>query len=245
MSSVKFDFTGENFIVTGASSGMGKQVALDLANAGAKVLAIARDEKRLAELKNEYRDKIVTVSADINDFAKISQGIESFVEENGKIKGLVHAAGIYEQVSLRGIDITRAKKMMDISFWSSVELLQLVTKKKISEDKASFVLFSSVSGIHPELGSAVYSSVKAAVNAVTKSVAGEICKRGQRINSVCPGTVKTPMSIDYREGKFLERQYLGLGEAEDVSSAVLYLLSDAAMWITGTNMVIDGGYLAN
>lgn len=245
MSKVIYDFAGENYIVTGASSGMGKQVALDLAAAGARVLAIARNEERLAALKQAFPDNIIVASADMGDFASVKEAVDSFVAENGKLKGLVHAAGVYEQVPLRAIDISEAKAVMETSFWSAIELLQLVTKKKYSLEGASFVLFSSVSAKHPEAGISVYSSVKAAVSAITKALAGEVVSRKQRINTVCPGMVKTPMTIDYRDGAVADRHLLGLGEPTDVSSAVLFLLSDNARWITGTDMVIDGGYLTN
>lgn len=245
MSKVIYDFSGENYIVTGASSGMGKQVALDLAAAGARVLAIARNEERLEALKQAYPDNIVVGSADMGDFARIKKAVDSFIIENGKVKGLVHAAGVYEYTPIRGFDKEQGIRMMEVSYWSGMELMHLLTKKKYSLDMASFVLFASSSAKRPPKGSAVYSSVKAAISAMTKALVGEIAGRGQRINTVCPGLVKTPMTNEHQNGELADRHLLGLGEPDDVSSAVLFLLSDNARWITGTDMVIDGGYLTN
>ena len=231
--------------MTGASSGMGKQVALDLAVAGARVLAIARNTERLAALKQAYPDNIVVASTDMGDFASVKEAIDSFVAENGKLKGMVHAAGVYEYTPIRGFDKEQGLRMMEVSYWSGMELMHLLTKKKYSLDKASFVLFASSSAKRPPKGSAVYSSVKAAISAMTKALAGEIVGRGQRINTVCPGLVKTPMTNEHQDGELAGRHLLGLGEPADVSGAVLFLLSDNARWITGTDMVIDGGYLTN
>lgn len=123
MKQVTFDFTGKNFIVTGASSGMGRQIALELAEAGAKVLAIARREKELQQLNLLYPDLIVPASLDVCDEEKLETAIKDFISQYGKIDGAVHAAGISKLTPLRAYDNDEAKQIMDVSFWAAVKLM--------------------------------------------------------------------------------------------------------------------------
>lgn len=245
MANITFNFTNENFIVTGGSSGMGRQIALELANAGAKVLIIARRQKALEKVKEMYPDNICICSADVSNVGDVKSGIDEFINQNGKIAGFVHTAGIDGLTPLKMFDQDLAKKIMDISFWSAVNLLQLLQKKKYSCDKASFVLFSSVASKRGEKGMFAYSAAKAAVSTTVKSLAKEISSRGLRINAICPGRVRTPMTEDNLNEEVVSRHLLGEGNPEDISGVVLFLLSDRARWITGTDVIVDGGYLIN
>lgn len=249
MNSVTYNFTGNRYVVTGASSGMGRQVVLDLAAAGAEVLAIARNEERLAEVKSYFPDQIETAPLDVTDKQKMEEAIASFVKKHGKLNGAVHAAGIAMLTPLRFFDKQESEKLMDTNFWAGINLIQLASKAKYGEKKSSYILFSSVDANGSVKGQFVYSASKAALNAAVRSLAKELCAKGSRINTVMPGAVKTPMTIFLGEkgvdwSKAGEHELLGVGSPEDVSSAVLFLLSDGARWITGTNMVVDGGYLA-
>lgn len=245
MSKITYDFHGENILVTGATSGLGRQIALDLANAGATVFAIGRREAALTELCTEAGAGIVPCACDVTDTAAISSAIAEFVKLHGKLKGLVHAAGTRPSTVLKGWSDTDARTAMDTSFWAGMHLVQQVSKRRNSLDGASFVLFSSIAAKAGEKGMFAYSATKAAVSAATRSLAKEL-SRGQRINTVCPGRVLTPMTAPYMDNHaVIDKHLLGLGTKEDVAGAVLYLLSDAARWVTGTDLVIDGGYLAN
>lgn len=248
MGKVTFDFKGERFVVTGASSGMGQQIALDLADAGATVLAIARREARLAELSQKYPGIIVPGVLDVCDAEKLSEAVNSFVAEHGKLHGAVHAAGIFASTPLRAYDETTAKRIMDVSFWSGIRLMQIVNKKKFSEEGCSSVLFSSVAAAIGEKSNFAYSAAKIALQAAVRSFAKEIYSRKNRINTVSPGWVHTEMTKHEEEQasvlpKFIDWHLLGTGEPEDVSGMVLFLLSDRARWITGEDFVVDGGYL--
>ena len=123
MSNVKFDFTGENFVVTGASSGMGRQVALELAQSGAKVLGIARREDRLRELQAQFPSNVFVASLDVCNSEQMECAIQEFVAINGKLHGGVHAAGINNFTPLKAYDKNLAHNIMDISFWAGVELV--------------------------------------------------------------------------------------------------------------------------
>ena len=248
MSHVTFDFTECNFVITGASSGMGKQVAIELAEAGAKVLAIARGKAALETLKALYPENIETGIADVCDIAALSSVITNFVTKYGKINGAVHAAGITALTPLKAYDKAEAHRIMDISFWGAVNLLQICTKVKVSNKGASFLLFSSVCSQRTDKGLFSYAGAKAALQIAAKTFAKETANRQIRINTISPGWVNTSMTDGLEETHNLEEvnrnSLLGLGEPNDVSGMVLFLLSDRAKWITGADFVVDGGYLA-
>ena len=248
MSNVTFDFTDENYVVTGATSGMGRDVALELAAAGAKVLAIGRNAENLKLIKEMFPDNIYPAQLDVCDSAALEDAIKMFTAEHGKLNGAVHAAGVYELTPLKNYDDDTARSIVEISFWAGMKLLQLVTKSKYGEKGTSTVLFSSVSAFSHEKGMFAYGVAKAAINSGMQSAAKEICAKQHRVNSIVPGWVRTPMTEkdDVAEEKdaVFERHLLGVGKSEDVIGMVLFLLSDRARWITGSTVVVDGGYLA-
>ena len=250
MSDVAFDFTGENFVVVGASSGMGRQISLDLAKSGAHVLAIARNEERLQELKRQALDQIEVAILDVLS-ATVSewQGVvQTFVEHCGLLSGGVYTAGIIAPTPLRMFDRKLAHDIMATSLWGMTDFMQTVTKKQVARQGASYVVIASAGAYTGQKGYWTYSASKSAVQTAVKSMAKEIVRNRHRINSISPGSVKTEMTqqamdeMGYSES-ILQRHHLGLGTARDVSSMALFLLSDAASWITGTDVVVDGGYL--
>lgn len=248
MGQVKFDFTGKRFVITGASSGMGRQVSLELAEAGANILAIARGRKALDELQKIYPANIEITEVDVCDSERLEEAIQSFVKVNGKLDGAVHAAGISKLTPLRAYNEEEARLVMDISFWAGVKLLQICTKVRNSASGASFLLFSSVRAVHTDKGLFSYAGAKTAVKIAAQTFAKEIAQRGLRINTISPGWIKTQMTEGLEETHNLDEVYrnslLGIGEASDVSGMVLFLLSNRAKWITGADFVVDGGYLA-
>lgn len=248
MSTIKFDFHDEKFVVTGASSGMSKQIACELAEAGAIVLAIARRERELNELKQAYPNNIVIAAVDVCDYTEVDTAIKCFVSSYGKIDGAVHAAGISVLTPLKGYIEEEAKRVMDISFWAGVHLLSICAKVKNANNGASFVLFSSVAATSADKGLFSYACSKEALRIAARSLAKEVSSRRCRINTISPGWVLTEMTNGLEESHNLEavknKSLLGYGKPEDVTGTVLFLLSDRARWITGTDMVVDGGYLA-
>lgn len=250
MSEVKFDFHNKNFIVVGASSGMGRQIAFELAQAGAHVLAIGRNEYRLKDLKNDFPDLISTAIMDVRSITndELSFVIDDFVVDFGKINGLVYTAGIAAGTPLRGYDESLAREIMDTGFWGAMKFMQIATKKKYANRASSYVLFSSTAGYTGEKGLSIYSATKASIRIATRSLAHDLVKNGHRINSISPGYVNTRMTqlsvSDMGEPvEVIGRHLLGIGEPEDVSGMVLFLLSDRAKWITGKDIIVDGGYM--
>ena len=247
---VNFDFNGKNFVVVGASSGIGKQTAIELATGGANVLAIGRNVERLDELKNICPEKIFTASLDVidaepEDWTKV---ITKFVGDVGKVDGGVYSAGIVGLTPLNSFDRELAHRIFDTSFWGMINFMQVAAKKKISNAGSSFVLMSSLAADFGTKSLFAYSAAKAAVKAAVKPIAKEIIRNRHRVNTVSPAMVKTDMlgNIAYESeigAAEMSRYLLGLGKPNDISGLILFLLSDRAGWITGQDFALDGGYL--
>lgn len=249
MAHMTYDFSGGNYIVTGASSGIGKEVALALAGAGAKILAIARDEERLEEVRSRHADLITTVSVDVREADAYQTAVARYVE-CGRISGTVHAAGVNFFMPLRAYTREKANVIMDTSFWAAMELLKISTKKAYSMDGASHVMLTSVAANIGQPGFVVYGAAKNAMISACKTLSLEVAKRKLRINTVSPGWIPTQVAIEIEKqiGQSIEeteKEYpLGIGRIDDVVNSVLFLLSNQSRWITGTNLIVDGGYSA-
>lgn len=247
MRNIFFDFSESNFVVTGASSGMGREVAVQLSRAGANVLAIARGQDKLEELVKQ-EERIKAYPCDACDKERLKNGIESFVENYGKIDGAVHAAGISAITPLRRFSDDDARRVMDVSFWAGIYLMQVINKKRVSNDHCASVLFSSTSALAAERSLFAYASSKAALQTAARVIAKEIASTGRRVNTICPGWVQTAMTQKDIENhtvseKVLNRHLLGIGAPNKVVGMVLFLLSQDADWITGENFIVDGGYM--
>ena len=253
--SVTFDFTGKNFVVVGASSGIGKQVAIELSQSGANVLAIGRNLERLDALRKNspislvksppriFTEQLDVLTATADDWSRVLGNFTSVV---GKINGGVYTAGIWGLTPLNSFDESLAHKIFDTSFWGAINFVQTATRKKFSDSGGSFVLMSSVAGDFSDKSLFAYSAAKAAVQAAVKSFAAEIVRSKHRINSVAPAMVKTEMMTNELyapNDEIISRHLLGLGTARDVAGMILFLLSDRASWITGQNFFVDGGYI--
>lgn len=247
---VIYDFSAKNFIVIGASSGMGRQIAGELAEAGAHVLAVARRQELLRQLQEKYPTNISVAVADMTEARPLDHVIAPFVAQFGKLHGAVYTAGVEGLTPLRAFSEEMARMIMETSFWGAIKAMQLVNQRKFSVDGCSSVLFSSISAYTGASSMFAYSAAKAAVQVAARSIAKEICRNGKRINTVSPGWVNSEMT-DREQGAlgqeaFLaleKRHLLGFGEVTDVSGFVLFLLSDRARWITGNDFLVDGGYL--
>lgn len=249
-----FRLDGKIIIVTGASSGIGRQCATSCSQMGAGVILLGRNNERLEEslslmAKNENH---MIYSIDLIDFNKVEPIIKEIVNKIGRIDGLINCAGISDTLSFNMVKPEKMKKFFDTNVHASMNLTRIVTKQaNFSEAGGSIIFISSVMGVVGENGKSLYSMTKGALIAGSKSLAIELAPRKIRVNSISPGVVETPMSKNavYSQNeeslnKIKALHPLGIGQPEDVANACVYLLSDASKWVTGTNLIVDGGYTA-
>lgn len=233
----------KNIIVTGATSGIGKALSKNLLSENYNVYGIGRDESKIKDLQHQ---NFHFFKMDLSDLGDYHQFFENF---SIKFDGLAHCAGIEETIPLSLYTPSELKKIFDINVFSGVELLRFFSKKKYANDGSSIVLLSSVMGELGQPGKVGYCATKAAVLGVVKSAALELAKRKIRVNAVSPGMVMTPLAeklfnqLDEENVEKIKNMHpLGLGNTEDVVPLIAFLLSDKSKWITGQNLIVDGGY---
>lgn len=241
-----FHLEHKTILVTGASSGIGRQVAISCASMGAKLIITGRDEKRLTETLNSLEGK--GHEKYLCDLLDENQR-NNFLDNISAVDGFVHSAGIVLPVPVKFIAEKHLRQVMGVNFESAVLSVARLLKNKKLNDAASLVFFSSISVNYPYAGGALYTASKGAIEAYSKNLAIEILPKKMRSNIVVPAMVKTPLYEEtknqsmYRSPEEYESKYpLGLGNPEDVANAVIYLLSDASKWVTGTTITLDGGF---
>lgn len=239
-----FSLTNKIILITGASSGIGKSIAVECSNLGAQLIIMGRNIDRLKEtLSLLTGENHSMVSIDMNDKDRIS----SFITELPKLDGIVHCAGTLKTVLTKFLRRNELDEIFETNFFSIIYFNSLLLNKKKINNCASFVFLSSTaSSLVAEYGNAAYSASKGALTAYSKVLALELVSKKIRVNCVLPGMVKTPMhekiQIDIDQLKEDEKKYpLGYGTPEDVAFAVIYLLSNCSKWITGTGILLDGG----
>lgn len=240
-----FDLKGKTVLVTGASSGLGRQTAITASEYGARLIITGRNARRLDEtfwaLHGEGHRQI---QADLT----IQPDIDRLVDGLPVLDGLVHSTGISELSPARFINEDTISRTFSISFNASVLLTAgILAKKKLAKGTSSIVFISSISTMYPFVGGAMYISAKAAIEAYARVLTLELASRGTRVNCVAPAFVRTPMLDETAENfsrevvdKIEKRQLLGLGDPIDVANTIVYYLSDASKWVSGTNLVLGG-----
>ena len=241
-----FDLTGKTILITGASSGLGKQCAISASQQGATVIITGRNPERLKEtfdlLQGEGHRMF---PADLTKEADIA----TLVEQLPQLNGVVYSTGISDLAPARFIKSEDISRTFSISYNASVLLTSaLLAGKKLAKGACSLVFISTISTKYPFVGGTMYISAKAALESYAKVLALELAPKGIRSNSISPAFVRTPMLDDTAEKysdeavrKIEAQQLLGLGEPEDVANTVVFFLSDASRWITASNLVLGGG----
>ncbi|AOY75653.1 SDR family NAD(P)-dependent oxidoreductase [Clostridium formicaceticum] len=247
-----FSLNNKTILVTGASSGIGREVAIAISNQGGRAIISGRDEMELNKTYEvlEYKEKHAIEAYDLMNIDGIQAWLTSIVKKyDGKLDGFVHCAGMSMLKPLFLLNHHEIDKIMKLNFQAGVELLKHAGNPKISLKGSSFVFISSVAGMMGEPGALAYCSSKAALISAAKTAAIELARFSYRVNCIAPGMVKTPMLQQYEETlgeeqmEVLKRKFpLGIGEPKDVAASSVFLLSEAARWITGTTLVVDGGY---
>ena len=241
-------YTLENktILVTGASSGIGKAIAIECAKMGAKVVVTGRNEARLQEthslLEGDQPDYIVADLSVNEDVVRVSKELST-------LNGLVNCAGLTKVAPFPFATRDSFEEVMNVNFFAPTELTRLLVKSKKIGKGSSIVFISSVSGVYcSAVASSIYSASKGAVNGLVKGIALDLASKGIRVNCVNPGMIDAHI---FSEGKITQEQLKEdteryplkrYGKPEEVAYAVIYLLSDASAWTTGSNLLIDGGY---
>jgi NAD(P)-dependent dehydrogenase (short-subunit alcohol dehydrogenase family) len=244
---------GKTLLVTGASSGIGRAVSVALAQCGARVVLSARSEERLTETSRLLRGQgHVIHPLAITNADAVSESIRSLAQAVGPLDGIFHGAGAG---AVRPIRLTKQVNIDEVfaaTVNGAIGIGKAASSKQVMNPQgASVLLMSSVAGQRGQPGMSVYSASKGAIDSLVRGLACELAPLAIRVNSLAAGAVETEMHErltkvlpaesleDYRR-----RHPLGFGRPEDVANVAVFLLSDAARWITGATWTIDGGYLA-
>lgn len=249
MSYNPFTLEGKTILITGASSGIGRATAIECSKMGANVVITARNEERLAETASQMgggNNQVLTADITVDDELK------NLIAQLPELDGAVLCAGRGLTVPLKMASRSKMDTVFNTNFFAQTELTRLIYKEKKLKKGSSLVLISSVGGNYRfEVGGGIYGASKAALNSFMKFAAKEFSARLIRVNSVCPDMVETPLIhrgtiTEEQLAKDMQNSPLGrYGKPEEVAYAAIYLLSDAAAWVTGTSLVIDGGMTSN
>jgi len=239
-----FSLKGKTILVTGASSGIGKETAIVCSRMGANVVITGRNEERLAQTFIHLCGKGQQIVADLT----ISSEIDNLVSQLPHLAGVVHCAGIGDRSLLKMVKEEDITKVMRINFESPVILQKALLKNKKLEQAASIVFVASRAPFAPTIGNGIYAASKGALIAYAKVLGLEVANQMMRVNCICPAMVWTELierdaqmtGIDYHQAEkaYPLKRY---GKPEDIANLVVYLLSDASNWMTGSSIDITGG----
>ncbi|HEX7869164.1 MAG TPA: SDR family oxidoreductase [Chryseobacterium sp.] len=241
-----FSLARKSILVTGASSGIGKSIAIECSKMGAQLIILGRNEERLKETYSALQgDGHQMYSAELTS----KEDIKEVISTLPPIDGLVNGAGILKRAPFKLMSSDILEEVMEVNFFAPAMLTkELLHHKKIGKG-ASIVFISSISGNYcSSIGNTAYSSSKGALNSLAENIALELSARNIRVNTVNPGMIATDMLYQksISEGQIKEdlenyplKRY---GKPEDVAYAVIYLLSEASSWVTGSSLLIDGGF---
>ena len=239
-----FTLEGKTILVTGASSGIGRGIAIACSKMGATVIINGRNEQRLAETMTEMQgEENLSLAADLSD----SNSLTEMVSRLPKLDGIVHCAGIGQRVLCKQLQEADLDTMMDVNFKAPVMLQTEILKQKKINKGASIVFIASIASDSPSIGNAVYSASKGAIISYANCLALELAPRQIRVNCILPAMIWTDLilkgGITEEELKEDEKKYplKRYGKPEDIANLSIYLLSNAAAWMTGSSIKITGG----
>lgn len=240
-----YSLVGKTILVTGASSGIGRASAIECSKMGARVVITARNVGKLKEtlLALDGKDHLL-LPCDLSE----EDSIDILVETVPELNGLLNNAGYTKTLPIQFINGSDLNSLFEINTVAPILLLQKLLKRKKLKKKSSVVFTSSMAGIgYTSIGNSMYAASKGALSAFVRCAAKELAPKGIRVNAVCPAMVDTGIldtgTITKEQLEEDKKRYpLGRhGRPEDIAWAIIYLLSDASSWVTGDNLIIDGG----
>jgi len=234
-------------IITGAASGMGESEAIAFAHQGAKLIIADMN----LEQANQVAEKIINAGGeafafqvDVTQFDRLKQLVEFTLEKFGRIDVLLNNAGIFDKYT-NSLDTTEElwDRMFAINVKAVFNLSNLVLPKMIEQGSGAIINIASIAGLVAQMGGASYTASKHAVIGYTKHLAAVYAKHGIKINAICPGTIRTPMTAKMLETRPTDKIPLDrFGEASEVAELAIFLASDEARFMNGSCITIDGGY---
>jgi NAD(P)-dependent dehydrogenase (short-subunit alcohol dehydrogenase family) len=243
-----FSIEGKTILVTGASSGIGRSIAIECSKMGANLVITARNAQRLNDTFQSLEGKNhIQIISDLTNY----ENITSLVDQCPQLDGCVNNAGIAKLILVQFINSTNLDEIFSTNTIAPILLTSLLIKKKKIKPNSSIVFISAVSGVYiSSIGESLYSASKGAIHGFVKGLALDLANKGIRVNTVNPGLVPTSIlsvaSDLFSEKEVLERRIVQyplkrFGKPEDIAFGVIYLLSNASMWVTGSALLIDGG----
>lgn len=236
-------------VVAGASSGLGRAAALSLAEAGAELVLLGRNEQRLRDVSDRTGGHR-WMSVDLTSDDAADEAIRA-IAADGAIHGVFHSAGTSLVAPMRMTKAAQIQDLFGAAVFGALGVARAISRKGVMHDGGSVVFMSSVSALRGRRGMVAYSASKAATSGMVRALAVELADRSIRVNAITAGAIETEMHHDFANSVSEEmvRNYrnlhpLGFGRAEDIAQAVMFLLSDASRWITGIDLPVDGGYAA-
>ena len=243
-----FSLEGKTILVTGASSGIGRGTAIECSEMGAKVVLSGRNEARLQEtFASLDGEGHVVFCGDLNS----EETRKEIVGNMPELNGIVYCAGVSQIKMAKFMDLPSLESVFQTNVFSPLMLNTLLLKKKKIKKNSSVIFISSISGVfRSQIGEGGYGATKAALTGYVKSLALELSAQGIRVNTIHPGVVETPLlevsncTFGEEELESLRQNYplKRFGKPEDIARCAVYLLSDASSWMTGSNILIDGGF---
>lgn len=242
-------FAGRRIVVAGASSGLGRAAALALAEAGADLVLLGRNEDRLREVADAAGGQ-AWQSVDLADDNSADAVIRE-IATAAPIDGIFHSAGTSLVAPMRLTKTGQIDDLFGAAVYGALGVARAASRRGVMRDGGAIVFMSSVSSLRGRRGMVAYSAAKAATSGLVRALAVELADRGIRVNSIAAGAIETEMHQDFASAvseemiaNYRNLHPLGFGRADDVANAVMFLLSDATRWITGVDLSVDGGYAA-
>lgn len=246
-----FSIENKNILITGAASGIGRQCAIDFSQQGANLILLDINREELQVTKELCNQNIVCSCYECNltESSKLKELVNQIVTECGLISGMLYCAGIEKTLPYTHLSEIDYENIYSVNVIGAMNLLKHISKKQNRTENAKYVLIASITAIVGRPGVAAYAASKGAIVSLVKTLALEMAPKGLTINCISPGTILTPLMQTMMNSLTEEQQKerkagfpLGLGTPSDIANTAMFLLSDASRWITGQNIIIDGGY---